>query len=229
LLIPLRDYNPRHSFPVVTLALVVVNALVFVWQSTLPERAVEQLVLSAGAIPREITTLRDIGPAALVPLPLTVVTAMFLHGGLMHLAGNMWFLWLFGDNVEDLLGRVRFLIFYLVTGTIGALAQVALMPASPYPMIGASGAVAGVLGGYILTFPHARIMSVVPIPFFWHATPVPAWVFLGVWFLGQFFIGRNSGVAWMAHVGGFLGGLGLVRLFTPSRRDHVVDNQYDGY
>jgi membrane associated rhomboid family serine protease len=226
LLIPLRDYNPRHSFPVVTLVLVVVNALVFFWQSTLDERAVRELVLSAGAIPREITTFRDIGPAALVPLPLTVFTAMFLHGGLMHLAGNMWFLWLFGDNVEDSLGRVRFVIFYFVTGAVGALAQVALMPSSPVPMIGASGAVAGILGGYILTFPHARIMSVIPIPFLWHVTPVPAWVFLGVWFLGQFFIGRDSGVAWMAHVGGFLGGLGLVRLFTPSRGPEAVQPEY---
>jgi membrane associated rhomboid family serine protease len=226
-LIPLRDYNPRNSFPVVTLALVVVNALVFVWQSTLGEQGVQQLVLSAGAIPQEITTLRDIGPLALVPLPFTVFTAMFLHGGLMHLAGNMWFLWLFGDNVEDTLGRVRFLIFYLLTGAIGALAQVALMPSSPVPMIGASGAVAGILGGYILTFPHARVVSLVPIPFLWHVTPVPAWVFLGIWFLGQFFIGSNSGVAWMAHVGGFLAGLGLVRLFTPSRRPHVVDVEAD--
>jgi membrane associated rhomboid family serine protease len=221
-LIPLRDYNPRHSFPVVTLALVVVNALVFVWQSTLGERGMHELILSAGAIPREITTLRDIGPLALVPLPFTVFTAMFLHGGLMHLAGNMWFLWLFGDNVEDTLGRVRFLIFYLVTGAIGALAQVALMSGSPVPMIGASGAVAGILGGYILTFPHARIVSVL----LWYVTPVPAWIFLGVWFLGQFFIGRDSGVAWMAHVGGFLAGMGLVRLFTPSRRPHVVEVDY---
>ena len=222
MLIPLRDYNPRHSFPVVTLALVVVNALVFAWQSTLGEQGVRELILSAGAIPREITTLGDIGPLALVPLPFTVFTAMFLHGGLMHLAGNMWFLWLFGDNVEDTLGRVRFLIFYLLTGAIGALAQVALMPASPVPMIGASGAVAGILGGYILTFPHARIVSVL----LWYVTPVPAWVFLGVWFLGQFFLGRDSGVAWMAHVGGFLAGMGLVRLFTPSRRPYAVEVDY---
>jgi membrane associated rhomboid family serine protease len=134
----------------------------------------------------------------------------------------MWFLWLFGDNVEDTLGRVRFLIFYLVTGAIGALAQVALKPGSPVPMIGASGAVAGILGGYILTFPNARIVSVL----LWYVTPVPAWIFLGVWFLGQFFIGRDSGVAWMAHVGGFLAGMGLVRLFTPSRRPHVVEVDY---
>jgi len=226
-LIPLRDYNPRRQFPVVAVALIVVNALVFLWQILLPPRLGEGLVLAAGAIPLEITTLTDAGPvASLVPLPFTIVTSMFLHGGWLHLIGNMWFLWLFGDNVEDRLGRLRFLIFYLVTGAIGALAQCFMMPTSPIPMIGASGAVAGLLGGYVLAFPHSRVLTLIPIPFFWHVTTVPAWVFLGLWFIGQFFIGEGSGIAWMAHVGGFLAGLGLIRIFAPQRRPVVVDADY---
>ena len=204
-----------------------VNALVFLWQALLPPRVGERLVLAGGAIPLEITTLTDAGPvAALVPVPLTILTSMFLHGGWLHIIGNMWFLWLFGDNVEDRLGRFRFLLFYLVTGTIGALAQCFMMPTSNVPMIGASGAVAGVLGGYVLAFPHSRVLTLIPIPFFWHVTTVPAWVFLGLWFIGQFFIGEGSGIAWMAHVGGFLAGLGLVRIFAPQRRPVVVDVEY---
>jgi len=204
-----------------------INALVFLWQALLPPRVGERLVLAGGAIPLEITTLTDAGPvAALVPVPLTILTSMFLHGGWLHIIGNMWFLWLFGDNVEDRLGRFRFLLFYLVTGTIGALAQCFMMPTSNVPMIGASGAVAGVLGGYVLAFPHSRVLTLIPIPFFWHVTTVPAWVFLGLWFIGQFFIGEGSGIAWMAHVGGFLAGLGLVRIFAPQRRPVVVDVEY---
>jgi membrane associated rhomboid family serine protease len=219
-LIPLRDHNPRIRFPVVTLALVVANVLIHLWQLTLPPGLGERLVLVAGAIPREITTLRDFGPQAPLPPPLTILTSMFLHGSLMHLLGNMWFLWVFGDNVEDRLGRVRFLAYYLVTGTIGALAQVFMMPTSTVPMIGASGAVAGVLGGYILKFPHSRIASLL----LWFVVDVPAWVFLGLWFLGQFLIGRDSGIAWMAHVGGFLAGLGLVRIFAPAREPVVAES-----
>ncbi len=206
-----------------TVALVLINALVYLWQSSLPEWRLEDFVLSAGAIPIEITTLRDYGPVALVPLPLTIVSSMFLHGSLTHLLGNMWFLWIFGDNVEDRLGRVRFIAYYLLTGSIGAVAQSFMMPTSAVPMIGASGAVAGVLGGYILNFPHSRVLTLV----LWYAVDVRAWIFLGLWFIGQFFIGNDSGIAWMAHVGGFLAGLGLVRLFAPNRRPVVVEGDYE--
>jgi membrane associated rhomboid family serine protease len=221
-LIPLRDHNPRVRFPLMTLVLVLTNVLVYLWQATLPRLVGDRLLLVAGAISRENTSLQDFGPRALVPVPLTILTSMFLHGGLLHVLGNMWFLWVFGDNVEDNLGRWRFVAFYLVTGVVGAVAQCLMMPGSPVPMIGASGAVAGILGGYILNFPHARVVTLVLLWF----VDVPAWVFLGLWFVGQFLIGSSSGIAWMAHVGGFLAGLGLVRIFAPSRRPLVVEGDY---
>ena len=205
-----------------TLVLVLTNVLVYLWQATLPRLVADRLILVAGAIPREIISLHDFAPQALVPVPLTILTSMFLHGSFLHVLGNMWFLWVFGDNVEDRLGRWRFLAFYLVTGSIGAVAQCLMMPSSPAPMIGASGAVAGILGGYILNFPHARVVTLVVA---W-LIDVPAWVFLGLWFLAQFFIGSGSGIAWMAHVGGFLAGLGLLRIFAPSRRPLVVEGDY---
>ena len=124
----------------------------------------------------------------------------------------MWFLWIFGDNVEERLGAFRYLIFYLLAGTVGALAQCYSLPDSTAPMIGASGAVAGVLGGYVMLFPRAQVVTFVGIPFLWHIRDLPAWIFLGIWFLGQFMLPTGSGVAWMAHVGGFLAGLGAVRL-----------------
>jgi membrane associated rhomboid family serine protease len=220
--LPLRDHNPRQRFPLVTLLIVLANALVFLWQSALPPRAFEALLQSAGAVPREIMSWHDFPPPAPVPVPLTVLTSMFLHGGWLHLIGNMWFMWVFGDNVEDRLGRFRFIAFYLLTGTVGAVCQCLLMPTSDAPMVGASGAVAGVLGAYILTFPHSRVITLV----LWWPVDVPAWVFLGLWFLAQFFLGGASGIAWMAHVGGFLAGLGLVRIFAPHRRPEMLDGSY---
>lgn len=228
-LIPIRDENPRRSYPIVTLALLVANVVLHVYQLTLGAAGAQALVAAAGAIPIEISHLQDLVGLdrttgllhlpSLAPLPLTVLTSMFLHGDLLHLAGNMWFLWLFGDNVEDRLGKFRFLTFYLLAGVGGALAQVALDPASTIPMIGASGAIAGVLGGYVILFPHARVVSFVAIPFLWHMTAVPAWIFLGIWFVGQFFIG-NSGIAWMAHVGGFIVGMLAVKLLARPAPPH---------
>ena len=215
-LFPLRDHNPRTRFPAVTLLLIAANAVVFLFELSLDARAQNLLVLTGGAIPYEIVNWVDIGPRDLLPLPGSIFTSMFLHGGWMHLIGNMWFLWIFGDNVEERLGAVRFVIFYLVVGIVGALAQCYSMPSSTAPMIGASGAVAGALGGYVMLFPRAKVVTFVGIPFLWHIRDVPAWIFLGIWFLGQFFI-PGSGVAWMAHVGGFLAGLGAVRLLARTR------------
>jgi membrane associated rhomboid family serine protease len=211
MLFPIRDDNPRFRFPAVTLLLIVANVAAFAFELTLGVRAQNHLVLSAGAIPYEIVNRVDIAPRNLFPWPGSLWTSMFLHAGWLHLLGNMWFLWVFGDNVEDRLGRLRYLVFYLATGTVGALAQCFSMPGSRLPMIGASGAVAGVLGGYLMLYPHARIVTWL-ILFFW--IRLPAWFFLGVWFVGQFMLPTGSGVAWMAHVGGFLAGLGLVRLLA---------------
>src|SRR5262249_26973812 len=134
-----------------------------------------------------------------------------------HLIGNMWFLWIFGDNVEDAMGPVRFLFFYLLVGTVGALAQILAMPDSKVPMIGASGCVAGALGAYAMLYPRARVHTFVGIPFLWHFRDIQAWIFLGIWFGMQFLIPMGSGVAWMAHVGGFLAGVALARLLARRR------------
>jgi len=217
-LFPLRDHNPRTRFPVVTWLLIATNVVAFLYEVFgLNLRQQQLLVLRGGAIPYEIVNWVDIYPRDLLPLPGSILTSMFLHGGWMHLIGNMWFLMIFGDNVEERLGVIRYLIFYLIVGAVGALAQAFSSPASTVPMIGASGAIAGVLGGYVMLFPKAKVVTFVGIPFLWHIRDVPAWIFLGVWFLGQFLIPTNSGVAWMAHVGGFLAGLGAVRLLARTR------------
>jgi len=217
-LFPLRDHNPRTRFPAVTLLLIAANVVVYLFEVlTLTPHGQALLAVKGGAIPYEIVNWIDIGPRDLLPLPGSIFTSMFLHGGLMHLVGNMWFLWIFGDNVEERMGPIRFVIFYVVVGAVGALAQAFSSPSSTIPMVGASGAIAGVLGGYVMLFPRAKVVTFVAIPFLWHLRDVPAWIFLGVWFLGQFLIPSNSGVAWMAHVGGFLAGLGAVRLLARTR------------
>jgi membrane associated rhomboid family serine protease len=226
-LIPVRDHNPRTRFPAVTLLLITANVVTFLfgkWALSTPLE-VKQLLLKAGAIPYEISHLVDVLPRDLLPVPGSILTSMFLHGGYAHLIGNMWFLWLFGDNVEEALGSVRYGFFYLLVGTVGALAQVFAMPDSMTPMIGASGAIAGVLGAYVMLYPHARIETFVPIPFLWSFIDLPAWLFLGFWFGGQFLLGAGSGVAWMAHVGGFLGGVGVVRLLAPPLRESAVERE----
>src|SRR4051812_46549049 len=190
-LFPLRDHNPRTRFPVVTVLLIAANFVAFLYELSLDPHGQRLLVLAGGAVPYEIANWVDIRPRDLLPLPGSIFTSMFLHGGWMHLIGNMWFLLIFGDNVEDRLGAIRYLIFYLVVGGVGALAQAFSAPAATVPMIGASGAIAGVLGGYVMLFPRAQVATFVGIPFLWHIRDVPAWFFLGVWFLGQFLIPSN--------------------------------------
>ncbi len=197
----------------VTVSLIVLNALVFFFQRTLAPGQEELLIRAFGAIPRQIARWHNVG---------SIWTSMFLHGGWMHIIGNMWFLWLFGDNVEDALGRFRYVVFYFAAGTVAVLAQCFSMPDSKVPMIGASGAIAGVLGGYVMLYPRARIVTLL----FWTFVDIPAWVYLGIWFLSQFLIDAGSGVAWMAHVGGFLAGVGLVRLFFRPRKRTPVEVEY---
>jgi membrane associated rhomboid family serine protease len=225
-LIPLRDHNPRVRFPIATLLIVGANTLVFLYELSLGPGAQQVLVAAAGAIPYEIVRHVDLPPLDVLPLPGSIWTSMFLHGGWMHLIGNMWFLWLFGDNVEDALGPVRYMFFYFVVGTVGALAQIFAMPDSTVPMIGASGAVAGALGAYVMLFPHARVVTLIPIPLLWPVIDVRAWIFLGLWFVGQFLLPTGSGIAWMAHVGGFIAGAGLVRVLAPRRAARAVEVEY---
>jgi membrane associated rhomboid family serine protease len=224
-LFPYRDDNPHSTRPWLVIALVLANTAIFVYELTLGEAA-EGFVRAAGAIPYEISRFRDVvgpgQPSALLPVPLTIFSAMFLHGSPMHLVGNMLYLWIFGDNLEHAMGRGRFLVFYLLTGVVAALVHVFSEPDSAVPMIGASGAIAGVLGGYALTYPHARVRCALVLFVIIQRVFLPAWIVLGFWFLMQFLsaAGGAPGVAWYAHIGGFAAGLVLVRAFLrhPPRR-----------
>jgi membrane associated rhomboid family serine protease len=248
---PLKDNIPTRRFPVLTVAIIVINVLAFFFfqDATLSLSGASvnnQNVVDYGAIPYEITHPGDqcveagrnfnaplaCGPSAeaeavagedLPPTWLTLLTSMFMHGGLLHIAGNMLFLWIFGNNVEDSMGRPRFVAFYLLGGLAATLAQVLMDPNAAVPSIGASGAVAAVLGGYILLYPRARVITLVFIIFFITVIELPAWVVLGLWFLLQLLygtaelaqpVGGGGGVAYFAHIGGFVFGLALIKLFA---------------
>jgi len=210
-MIPLRDNIPSSTYPYVTVALLSVNIAVFLYQITLGLDGVELFIYKTAAIPLEITSRTDIGPSSLVPLPYTLLTAMFVHGGLIHIVGNMLFLWIFGDNVEDRFGHVLFLLFYLASGVAASMGHILLDPESTMPMVGASGAIAGVLGAYFLLFPRAQVNTLVILPLFISMARVPAILFLGFWFLFQIInsgvSSTEGGVAWFAHIGGFVAGI----------------------
>jgi membrane associated rhomboid family serine protease len=222
-MIPLKDDLSAVRPPVLTVAIIAINVAAFLWQWLVA--GMDASVLRGGLIPYEALTLRDVGPPDIVPPPLTVFTSMFLHGSFAHIGGNMLFLWIFGNNVEDALGHVRFLAFYLIAGVAAAAAQTGLGYAAgdlQTPMVGASGAIAGVLAGYWVMFPRARILTLIPIFLFIRLVYLPASFFIGAWFvfqlLGAFLGGAGGGVAFMAHVGGFVAGLLLVQIWRPRRR-----------
>ena len=224
-MIPLKDDIPARRQPIVTIALILINCLVYLYLLSLGD-AYGLALLKWGTIPYEVTHMREITPELSSPIILTLFTAMFLHGGLLHLGGNMLYLWIFGDNVEDQLGHVKFLVFYILCGLGASLLYVLTTPDSQVPMIGASGAIAGVLGAYVIRFPRARILTLIFFGFFIRIVAIPAFFVLGFWFVLQLLfalpsIGSTSGgVAFFAHVGGFLAGIVLFKLFTVfSRRD----------
>src|SRR6266850_5791475 len=223
-MLPIKDDIPTRSFPVVTVMLIAANVATFLYQSSLSPRRELEMALRFGLVPAVITSLPHLDPGTVAPSLLTFLTSMFLHGDILHLAGNMLFLWIFGNNVEDELGRFRFVFFYLCCGLIAALTQVAALPRSSIPMVGASGAIAGVLGAYFILFPTARILTLVPF-FFVYLVRLPAFVVLGMWFLFQVIYSAMSatrpggGVAWFAHIGGFVAGMILLTVF---RRDRVA-------
>ena len=222
-MIPIRDENPAHRPPVMTVLLLVANVLAFLYEMALPEQALQAFVMMRGAVPARITTEPLFGGDGGTIPALTLLTSMFLHGGFMHLAGNMLYLWVFGNNVEDRTGHVRFLLFYVLSGLAAAGAQIVMSPDSQLPMIGASGAIAGVLGAYMLLFPHARVLTLVP--FFWVGlVHLPAVVVLGLWFLFQILMSWSEqagtgGVAFFAHIGGFVAGMLLIWVFL-TRHPH---------
>ena len=217
-MIPLKDDNPTRTFPFVTILIIVTNIVVYIYQLTLGQKAETLFILRAGAIPYEIIRFADIHPLAFIPPPLTLFSAMFIHGGFLHVAGNMLYLWIFGDNIEDRLGHFRFIVFYLLSGLIASLAHIIMLPNSTVPMIGASGAIAGVLGAYFLLYPRAHVLTLVFFFFFVDIIRIPALVFLGLWFVFQILSsGAGGGIAWYAHIGGFIGGAVLVKLFKTKR------------
>jgi len=228
--IPLRDLLPTRSRPVVTYGIIAINVAVFLVQLLLGQADGERLVRQLGVVPAVLTTMDLATPNSLggaMGALVTPITSMFLHGGFMHILGNMWFLWIFGDNVEDEIGRGRFIVFYLLGGLCAAALQVASDPASTTPMIGASGAISCVLAGYVTLHPRARVVTLVPIFILLTTVEIPAFFFIFVWFGIQLLNGLGSlvmvahegGVAWWAHVGGFVAGLLTVRLFLPSKRE----------
>ncbi|MBN2264689.1 MAG: rhomboid family intramembrane serine protease, partial [Candidatus Aminicenantes bacterium] len=182
--IPLRDDNPTSRLPIVTVALIAVNTVVFLTQAVVP-RGLEMAALRYGAVPYAVVHFRAMAETAVVPPLLTLLTSMFLHGSLFHLLGNMLYLWIFGNNIEDRLGHARFALFYLVAGVAAALTHILIQPASRIPMIGASGAVAGVLGAYWVIFPHARVRTFVFLFLYIDVISIPAGIVLGLWFLLQ--------------------------------------------
>jgi membrane associated rhomboid family serine protease len=219
-LLPLSDDNPRRVFPYATVTIIAACVLVFLWQATMDERASIRVLYAFGLIPARLMGEADL-PTALASIPAwaTIFTSMFLHGGLLHLGSNMLFLWIFGDNVEESMGHVRFIVFYFVCGAAAALSQVAADTGLTEPMVGASGAIGGILGAYILLHPQATVRTLVFLGFFVTIVHIPAMIVLGLWFLLQFlsvFAGGESNVAFWAHIGGFVAGMILAPLFKRS-------------
>lgn len=229
-MIPLRDSAPNSRFPLVNITLILINVVVFLYQQMLPVAEIQQFILTYGMIPAELTKsfsgLLRIGQGTGAPAnaALPLISANFLHGGWLHLIGNMVYLWVFGDNIEGHLGHLRYLLIYLLMGAVSQLFHVAANPLSAIPLVGASGAIAGVLGAYFILFPRSRVLTLVPLGFFITFVHVPAVIFLAFWFLLQLFNATLTmgvqPVAWWAHVGGFIIGLavGLTTLKNRVRR-----------
>lgn len=233
-MIPLYDNVPTRRFPVVTVGLISVCVVVWILELLAPSFGLSQgkLFFEAGAVPFEISERVDLVRGDPIPWWAGLFTSMFLHGGWFHLIFNMLFLWIFGNNVEDTMGALRFLVFYLACGLIATGAQVAIDPLSTTPTIGASGAIAGVLGAYIVLFPRAKVLSLIPLFIVFPVVLIPAWVLLLIWFGWQLIqglaaLGGQTEVAFFAHIGGFVAGVLLVWVFTtPTGRRRRVPPQY---
>ncbi len=228
-MIPLRDANPTRRTPIVTLVLVAVATILFAYELGVAESggmiALETFIRQWGAIPRDVSSAIAAGDYV-GPAMVGVVTSIFLHGGWLHLIGNMLYLWIFGNNIEDRFGRIPFVLFYLAGGVIAALAQVAIDPGSDVPIVGASGAIAAILGAYLVLYPRARVLSLVFLGFFYQLIEVRAVIILGFWFVLQLVDGITSlgiteaegGIAFFAHIGGFVAGVAVglvVRVVAP--------------
>ncbi|RME48951.1 MAG: rhomboid family intramembrane serine protease [Chloroflexi bacterium] len=225
-MIPLRDINPTYRFPAVTVTIIGLNVAVYLIELLFQFTGqLDNFFLSYAVIPYELTRGVDLPPPSLHPAFLTIFTAMFMHGGFLHIAGNMLYLWIFGNNVEDDMGHLRFLVFYLICGIAATMAQVLVNPASTVPNIGASGAIAGVLAAYLIMHPRAQVETLLFLGYFIRIIRLPAIIVLGFWIVIQLFQGvlslgvpQSGGVAWFAHIGGFIAGLVLVNVFRQRVR-----------
>lgn len=231
-MIPLRDDTPRFSTPYITYFIIALNTVIFLFEWSVglqDQRMLNALIYEFGVVPRNVTAALGGSPhfdlaGAFIP----VLTSMFLHGSWLHIIGNMWVLWIFGDNIEDYLGHFPYLLFYLVSGFAASIAHILLNLGSKIPSVGASGAIAGVMGAYFVLYPRARVLTIVPLIVFFTFWWLPAWIVLGYWFLVQFLSGAatsiaetsqtTGGVAFWAHVGGFVAGILLIKLM-PERRN----------
>lgn len=223
-MLPIRDTIQSRTPPIMTVSLIIVNAIAFIFQISLG-RGGNEFIMAYGFVPSRFFHLLEKGNILYALLPL--FSSMFLHGGWFHIIGNMWYLWIFGDNVEDRVGHLRFLIFYILCGVIAGLAHAFTSFNSGIPTVGASGAIAGVMGAYFILYPRAKIWTLVPIFIFIQFFEIPAIVFLGFWILMQFFMGAfnlGGGVAWWAHIGGFIAGAILIFLFR--KRKSQLPRQY---
>jgi membrane associated rhomboid family serine protease len=222
--IPLRDENPTRTIPFVVYGLIALNIIAFVYNGTMSLHSQNPLA-GYTLVPAEIVTGKDIGPMTPIAPWVTIFTSMFLHANLLHIGGNMLYLWIFGNNIEDVLGHFRFLIFYLLSGVGAALAQVSTDPGSQLPMVGASGAIAGVLSAYLVLFPKARVITLLILIYYIQIVALPAYTVLGFWIILQLInslllrsgMFPGGGVAYAAHIGGFASGLILVLLFGGQR------------
>lgn len=220
-MIPLKDDNPTGSFPIVTIGLIALNIIIFVYEISFGPQ-LESFLNMYGAKPLYIINMS--APPGHPPPYLTIFSSMFLHGGFFHVAGNMLYLWIFGNNIEDSMGHFKFIIFYLISGIAAVYIFSFVNPGSTIPMVGASGAVSGVLGAYLVLFPRAKVLTLVPFGFYMQVIKVPAVFVLGLWIFvqilnGMITAGKGGGVAWFAHIGGFLAGVLLVGLFK--KRAHT--------
>ncbi len=226
---PIKDTIRSRSFPLMNWLLIAANVLIFLHEDHLSHAALTRFIDTYGMVPARLW----LHPLEAWP---TLFTSMFLHGGWFHLLSNMWVLFIFGDNVEDRMGSFRYLVFYLLSGLAAGLTQAAILPTSHVPTVGASGAIAGVLGAYMLFYPRGRVLTLVPIFFFITFLEIPAWIFIGIWFLTQLYSGwmallpygahTMGGIAWWAHIGGFMFGLVFANLFAQKHYRRYADEFY---
>ena len=216
-MIPLNDENPSNTVPVINILLIVTNISVFIYMNYFAPLATRSIIAKLGFIPYELSHFVDVNPTNLVPIPLTIFTAMFMHGGWLHLLSNMLYLWIFGDNIEDKLGHIKYLIFYIMCGIAATLVHGFININSRIPTLGASGAIAGVLGAYMFLFPKTRIKTLLFLGIFFQIIRIPAVIILGYWILIQILSAyaeygskTGAGIAWFAHIGGFVAGLVLI-------------------